>query len=142
MSGEQTLLGFDYGSRRIGVAMAQQPGNVTRRLKFVNNSPTRPDWPAIDRLVAEWLPNALVVGLSRHGDGSDSPVTRAIRKFAGKLGDRFDRPVYFEDERLSSVAAREALLDEGLPETKIARHLDSESARQILLSWLEHAARE
>ena len=141
MSNEQTTLAFDYGKVRIGVAVGHQPGELTRRLSVVRNSPAGPDWAAITKLVDEWLPDQLVVGLSRHADGSDSPVTKAIRRFAHALGEQFSRPVHLEDERLSSVAAREVLVEEGLSHAKIQKQLDSEAARQILLSWSRQARR-
>jgi len=137
MSGDLCLLGFDYGERRIGVAMGQQLGQVSRRLTTLKNGHSETLWQQINQLVEEWLPDALVVGLSRHADGSDSPVTQAIRRFAAELKRRFRLPVYFEDERLSSVAAKAVLQAEGLSKPRIEQQLDSESAHQILLSWLQ-----
>ena len=135
MNPEQTVLAFDYGKVRIGVAVGHQPGELTRRLSVVRNGPAGPDWAAISKLIDDWLPDQIVVGLSRHADGSDSPVTKAIRRFANSLKERFSRPVHLQDERLSSVAAREVLVEEGLSKAKIEKQLDCEAARQILLSW-------
>jgi putative Holliday junction resolvase len=130
----QTLLGFDYGQQHIGVAVGQGITGTASALCTVTAVRDSPDWARISTLISEWQPQALVVGLPRHADGSDSEITVAARKFAEQLEARYRLPVYTMDERLSSQAAA-ALLHQ---DTRNARAgLDAVAARIILQDWLD-----
>jgi len=133
-----TLLGFDYGRRRIGVAIGQDITATASALCTISAGPTGPDWAGIDRLVSEWQPGAMVVGLPRHADGSDSDSSVAARDFARQLETRYGLPVHLMDERLSSVAAEELQRQH---EAHAKTGLDALAARIILQDWLdtEHA---
>ncbi|MCP1728400.1 putative Holliday junction resolvase [Natronospira proteinivora] len=102
-----TWLGFDYGLKRIGVAVGQTLTAQANPLKIVACDQGKPDWSAIEALIQEWRPVALVVGLPRHADGTDNDLTPRVRRFARQLHGRFERPIYGLDEALSSQAARE-----------------------------------
>jgi putative Holliday junction resolvase len=130
----QTLLGFDYGKHRIGIAVGQDITGTATALCTLACHDGRPDWGNISRLIAEWTPAALVVGLPLHADGSDSTTTVAARRFAGELEARYQLPVYSMDERLSSHAATELLRD--APE-KNRDGIDAVAARIILQNWLD-----
>ena len=130
----QTLLGFDYGKHRIGIAVGQDITGTATALCTLACPDGRPDWEKINRLVAEWSPAALVVGLPLHADGSDSTTSVAARKFAGELEVRYRLPVYSMDERLSSHAAAE--LQREAPE-KNRDGIDAIAARIILQNWLD-----
>jgi putative Holliday junction resolvase len=129
----QTLLGFDYGKKRIGIAVGQ---GVTGTANALCTLPARdglPDWEQISALVEEWRPAALIVGLPRHADGSDAAITRDIRAFAQQLEGRYRLPVHLMDERLSSQAA--AVLQQQDRRGKAG--LDAIAARIILQDWLD-----
>ena len=129
----QTFLGFDFGVKRIGIAVGQRVTGTATALCTVNARNHAPDWEQIGALITEWRPNALVVGLPLHADGTDSAVTRAARKFAQQLEGRYRLPVHMMDERLSSQAA-EALQQE---DRQASAGLDAIAARIILQDWLD-----
>lgn len=128
-----TLLGFDFGTRRIGVAVGQRVTGTATALCTITAREDGPDWDRIEALVREWRPDALVVGLPRHADDTDSAITGRARAFAQELEERYRLPVYRMDERLSSRAAAELQQE--------ARHgkvgLDALAARIILQDWLD-----
>jgi putative Holliday junction resolvase len=130
----QTLLGFDYGRRRIGIATGQMITRTATALCTVNAGNGTPDWNRIDAIIEEWRPQALVVGLPRHADGSDSDMTQGARRFTRQLEARYGLPVHTMDERLSSHAAGE-LQRRATPGA--ATGLDAIAARIILQDWLD-----
>lgn len=130
----QTLLGFDYGQQRIGIAVGQRITGTASALCTVAAVRNSPDWARIAALINEWQPQALVVGLPCHADGSDSAVTQAARTFAEQLEARYRLPVFTMDERLSSHAAG-ALLHQDTHNA--AAGLDAVAARIILQDWLD-----
>lgn len=108
--GHRTLLGFDYGRRRIGVAIAQELTGTAAPLATVATLANgKPDWPALEKLVLTWRPDALVVGIPLNMDGTAQGMSRAARRFANQLHERFRLPVHTADERLSSVEAKSRL---------------------------------
>ncbi len=128
------VLGFDYGERRIGVAVGETGTRLAQPLTTLATRSGRPDWAAIERLLEEWRPAALVVGLPLHLDGKEQPMTHRAKRFGRQLQGRFGLPVNYADERLTSVEAS-LLLSE-----KKARHetaVDQVAAQLILQSWLE-----
>ncbi|HET6655716.1 MAG TPA: Holliday junction resolvase RuvX [Gammaproteobacteria bacterium] len=131
-------LGFDFGLRRIGVAVGQSLTQTAGGLGVVAARDGEPDWPAIERLATEWRPHALVVGIPYNADGSEQPITERARGFAHTLGERLDLPVYLVDERLSSHAAEAELKAERQAGRRRLRKgdIDSRAARLILESWL------
>jgi putative Holliday junction resolvase len=130
----QTLLGFDFGKQRIGIAVGQGVTGTATALRTVTSRNGKPDWEAISALVDEWNPEALVVGLPLHADGSDSDMTTAARKFARQLEARYRLPVYTMDERLSSHAARQLQQDD---RRGAKAGIDAVAAMIILQNWLE-----
>ncbi len=135
-----TVLGFDYGLRRIGVAVGETVTRTARPLAVVAAA-RGPDWPALDRLVAEWGPDALVVGIPYNLDGTPHALTRAAERFARRLAARYRLPVHRVDERLSSAAARAAIREARAagrlrrPARRGAR--DRAAAQVILQAWLD-----
>jgi len=103
------LMGFDYGSKRIGVAVGQTITATARPLTTILVKEQQPDWTQITRLIDEWQPNIFIVGLPHHADGSENVVTQAVHQFCQQLTIRYQRPVETIDERLSSIAAAEQL---------------------------------
>ena len=103
-----TVLAFDFGLRRIGVAVGQTVTGSASPLGVVANSNTGPDQARIAALIDEWRPSRLVVGLPLHADGSEGSMVEAVREFAGTL-ERHALPVDYCDERLSSREAEQTL---------------------------------
>ena len=129
-----TLLGFDFGTQRIGIAVGQSVTGTASALRTVASRNGKPDWETISLLINEWRPDALVVGLPLHADGSDSEMTGAARKFARQLEARYRLPVHTMDERLSSRAAR-GLQQDGKRGAQAG--IDALAAMIILQNWLE-----
>jgi putative Holliday junction resolvase len=139
VSPEGTWLGFDFGMRRIGVAVGQTATRTAGALVTVSHA-EQPDWQAITKLVQEWKPSGLVVGLPLDSDGNETDMSRAARRFASDLGQRFNVPVFFIDERLTSIMAGTQFAEarsEGRARRKDARKLDAMAAKIILENWLQ-----
>ncbi|MCU7959410.1 MAG: Holliday junction resolvase RuvX [gamma proteobacterium symbiont of Bathyaustriella thionipta] len=126
----RSLLGFDYGSKKIGVAVGQTLTASASPLLILRNKKQQPDWHSIDRLLQEWQPDALVVGEPLEMQGAATHATAGARKFARQLQSRYGKPVFLADERLTSRAAR---LDN--PHRKTA-DIDDLAAKLILETWL------
>jgi len=140
----RTLLGFDYGLKRIGVAVGQELTGTASPLETLTTTQTGIDWGEIERLIDEWKPHALVVGLPLNMDGSEHDMTLAARKFARRLQGRYGLPVYEVDERLSSIAAEEHIHDDvkrRLNRRNGRGRIDREAAQIILQTWLNEQQR-
>jgi putative Holliday junction resolvase len=133
----QTLLGFDFGTQRIGIAVGQSITGTASALCTINASQGKPDWVRISELIEHWRPDALVVGLPLHNDGSDSNISKAARKFAQQLEGRYQLPVHPMDERLSSHAAKQHMR-----QATGKQEVDAVAAMIILQDWLETQAHE
>lgn len=131
MSASPFWLGFDFGARRIGVAVGQQ---ITAQARPLAVLPTlqngQPDWARIGKLITEWSPQGVVVGVPRHDDGSSYLITAQAERFARQLHGRFGLRVETADERLSSF---EASLRLGHSKQHAA--LDAGAAAVILETW-------
>jgi len=138
----ETLLGFDFGTRRIGVAVGNTLTGSARPLCIVACEPVADRWTAIAALVAGWQPQRLVVGRPRHPDGAPLPVTSRCERFARQLGGRFGLPVELVDENFSSVEARAdraPTQPRGLGPDRVRRAgepVDAEAAAVILRQYL------
>ncbi len=137
------LLGFDFGLRRIGVAVGETVTGGARPLATLAAQQGRPDWNHIDELIRDWSPLALVVGLPVTLDGEDQPITVSARVFAGSLRERYHLPVHCSDERHSSQEASRRFAAQrasGQRRRRDAEGLDAVAAAVILESWLnEHS---
>ena len=138
------VMGFDYGARRIGVALGNRISGTARALDVVANGSGGPDWKRIEALLSEWRPDALLVGLPLTLDSGEQSNSHAARAFAAELENRHSRPVLMVDERLSSreaahrFAARRA---DGTARRKDAASLDAVAAEVIVEQWLRENAR-
>ena len=136
----QTLLGFDYGTKRIGVAVGQDISHSVTPLTTLPSQNDKPDWDAISKLIAEWQPDRLVVGLPLHLDGSIQPLTEKAQRFGNQLKGRYNLPVEMMDERLTSHEAEAELAARG---GKVAKaDIDALAAALILQSWLDQQSNE
>lgn len=138
-----TALGFDFGMRRIGVAVGQTITATANDLAVINVNNGEPDWAAVDKLVAQWRPQVLVLGIPYNADGSDHAVTCRVRDFATHMEGRFALPVSLVDERLTSRQAHAELKRERQAGRRRLKKgdIDSRSARLVLESWLHNAAK-
>lgn len=137
----ETILAFDFGLRRIGVAVGQQVTGSANPLGIVNNSDSGPDWKRITELHEEWQPARLIVGMPSHADGSRATITDDVDNFVAALR-RFQLPVETVDERFTSAEAAAMLKSEralGLRKRIRKELLDSTSAVLIAESWLRNA---
>ncbi|WP_417472479.1 Holliday junction resolvase RuvX [Luteimonas mephitis] len=133
-----TVLGFDVGARRIGVAVGSAFGHGARALAVIDVHADNIDWPTIDRLFKEWRPDGLVVGDPMTLDGGDQPIRQRAHAFARELQVRYQLPVVLMDERSSSVeAAQRFALDrsEGRRRRRDAAALDAVAAAVIVERW-------
>ncbi|MBU9176205.1 Holliday junction resolvase RuvX [Burkholderia gladioli] len=131
---EATLLAFDYGEKRIGVAVGNTLMRTARALVIVSNLNREYRFEAVGALIAEWRPDALVVGLPMHPDGTPHEMTQQAKRFGNQLNGRFNLPVSWIDERYSSVEARAGLRARG---AKADAAIDAEAARVILQHYLD-----
>lgn len=129
-----TLLGFDFGLQRIGIAVGQDITGTATALATVRSRNGRPDWDVIARFIDTWRPAALVVGLPLNADGSESAFTHSVKRFVHQLEGRFKLPVHTMDERLSTYAAH---CEAGGNEAPAPGGIDAAAAREILRSWLQ-----
>lgn len=132
-----TLLAFDFGTKSIGVAIGQRITGTARPLTALKAQEGVPDWTLIEKLLKEWQPEEVVVGLPLNMDGTEQPLTARARKFAGRLHGRFGIKVSLQDERLSTVEARSGLFARGGYRALNKGSIDSASAVIILESWFE-----
>jgi len=140
VSDHDLALGFDFGLRRIGVAVGSSATGSATPLGNVACRDGRPDWPAIQAFVTEWRPALLVVGLPYNSDGSENDMSRAARRFGHRLGNRLGLPVEFVDERLSSSEATRHLVEARRrgDRRRIRRQdVDPMAAAIILQTWLD-----
>ncbi len=136
----KTFLGFDYGEKFIGVAVGNTLSRLAQPLATLRVIKGRPVWPEVARLIEQWKPDALVVGLPLNMDGSESAMTRAARRFGNRLRGRYNLPVHMVDERLSSRVARDTLVEAGVPPRRHKYSLDKLAAQTILQAFLNERA--
>lgn len=136
----RTVISFDYGLRRIGVAVGNTLTGTADALATIDARDGEPDWPAIAGCIAEWRPAAIVVGVPYNMSGRNARLTAAALRFADRLGERYGVEVHRVDESLSSRAAEEDLRERRRSGAKTRRvrrgEIDREAARLLLLQWL------
>ena len=137
MSEPRLLLGFDYGSKQIGVAVGQAVTGQARELCVLKAQNGVPDWTQIERLLKEWQPDALVVGLPLNMDGTPSEMSARAEKFARRLHGRFQLPVFTHDERLTTFEAKGQRLAQGQRGGYRERPVDALAAALLLEGWLQ-----
>jgi putative Holliday junction resolvase len=134
-----TVLGFDVGARRIGVAVGSAFGHGARALAVIDVHGESTDWPAIDRLNKEWRPDGFVVGDPMTLEGGDQPIRERAHAFARELQARYRMPVVLVDERSSSIEAAQRFAADraaGRKRRRDAVVLDAVAAAVIVERWL------
>ena len=140
IAADATVLGFDVGSRRIGVAIGSAFAVAARAVAVVDVRGSEPDWPALDRLLKEWRPQGLVVGDPLTLEGEDQPNRKRAQAFARQLLARYAVPVVLVDERSSSVEAARRFAQQraaGHKRRRDAANLDAVAAAVIIERWLD-----
>lgn len=128
-------LGFDFGLKKIGVAVGQFVTLTAQPLTFIKVKEGNPDWSAIEKILKEWRPKCLIVGLPKSISGQPLSVTDHVLNFASAL-ERFKLPVHFSDERMTTKEARQALFDAGGFRALNYGKIDSVAAAIILEQWM------
>ena len=145
-----TFLGFDYSQNKIGIAVGQRLTGTANALTTLKSHHKKVDWQNIDRVLNEWHPAALIVGLPLTMDGEEQETTETAKLFARQLNKRYNLPVHFMDERLTSREASHILGYDGHTSPrrhskagkKVKKHkqqghdIDQLAAQLILQSWL------
>ena len=134
----ETFLGFDFGTKRIGIAIGGRNPYHCAPLCTVNTINGKPDWPAIAELINEWTPTGLVVGVPLQLNGDEQAMTTAAQRFMRQLAGRFNLPVHAADERLTSMEAQQIHKKQRqLGKRKTAgSDTDKIAASLILAGWL------
>ena len=136
-----TVLAFDFGERRIGIAVGEHLINSANPLTTIDNESNEVRFAAITELINEWQPKLLVVGLPLSLDGSETAVTQLCKKFARRLNGRFNLPVMLIDERYSSAEASQLLNQTGIKGRAQKAMLDQVAAQTILRSYFDSVSR-
>ncbi len=145
-----TFLGFDYSSNKIGIAVGQHLTRTATPLTTLISHQKRVDWPAIEQLVTQWHPAALIIGLPLTLAGEEQETTGTVKIFGNQLKERYNLPIHYMDERLTSREASEMLGYDGItsprrknrPGRKVKKHqrqghdIDQVAAQLILQGWL------
>ena len=132
-----TVLAFDFGVKRIGVAVGEFALLQAHALTTVHGESNVERFAAIAALIDEWQPIRLVVGLSQALDGSAHAMSARCTRFANQLRGRFSLPVDYADERLTSVEAGERLRQSGHTAKSAKPHLDAVAAQLILQAYFD-----
>jgi putative holliday junction resolvase len=133
-----TVLAFDFGEKRIGVAVGESMLKVAHPLTTINAEQNEVKFAQIGELIKEWRACLLVVGLPMHMDGEPHLLTQLSKKFAQRLEGRFNLPVVMVDERLSSAEAAQNLSAAGVKGIKQKAMLDAVAAQTILQSYFDN----
>lgn len=137
-----TILAFDYGTKSVGVAYGQSLTGTANELAPLPAREGIPNWESIGRLLQEWQPQQLLVGLPLNMDDSESELAKRARKFANRLHGRFGLPVVLFDERLSTREAKEEARQRGHRGNYAQSPVDSIAARLILESYFATASEQ
>ena len=136
-----TALAFDFGEKRIGVAVADLAVGIAHPLQSIHAADSKIRFATIQALIAEWQPVQLIVGEPHHADGGTHEIARLARRFAQRLEGRFGVPVAMADETLSSATAEQHLREQGMRGDKLKAALDSAAACEIMQTWLTQQQR-
>jgi putative Holliday junction resolvase len=139
---EGTVLAFDFGLKRIGVASGEHMLGIAHPLTTLNAEPNDDRFNLIADLIKEWRPSTLVVGLPLSLDGNEHEVTLVCKKFARRMDGRFNLPIIMIDERLSSAEASQSLSENGIKGRKQKTMLDQIAAQVILQSYFDMITHE
>ncbi|MFK8067728.1 MAG: Holliday junction resolvase RuvX [Gammaproteobacteria bacterium] len=127
-----SVLAFDFGEKRIGVAKGQTISDTAEPLKILDVHNGKIDWDSISNLIDEWQPNLLVVGMPTNYEGEEFGIAERVKRFCRQLKGRYHLPVQTINENLSSVEAKQRLGEKATQEG-----LDAIAAQVILETWFQ-----
>lgn len=128
-----SALGFDFGTHKIGIAAGQSVTGTATPVTTLSYIKQKPDWDGIERIIKEWQPDILIVGLPYQMDDAEAELAVRAKRFARRLEGRYKLPVEMIDERLTS---REAMNRLGKKSARDVTLVDSMAAKLILETWL------
>ena len=131
----EILLGFDFGTKRIGVAVGQTVTKTARPLCTIHAKNGEPQWNELNKIIKTWQPNAIIVGIPLNMDGTEQLLTQRAKQFANSLQEHYQIPVHGIDERLTTKNAREQLFSKGGYKALQKGQVDSVAAQLILETW-------
>lgn len=132
------FLGFDFGMRRIGVAVGQKLTCTASPLAVIKATDGVPNWQQLDPIIEKWQPTGIVLGIPLNMDGTTQEMTFCARKFGKRLYKRYQIPIFETDERLSTFEAKQRLLtDDVLKSFRKRSRQDDIAAQVILEAWFE-----
>jgi putative holliday junction resolvase len=134
----KTLLAFDYGTKNIGVATGQTITSSANSQASLKAKDGVPDWNQVEKLIQDWKPDLVLIGLPLNMDDSESELSARARKFANRIHGRFGVKVEMVDERLTSFEAKGEVMSRGGSRDYKNNPVDSIAARLILEGWLEN----
>ena len=137
-SSRAVVIGFDFGSKNIGVAIGQRITGMAAPLRTIRLGQSQEPWRTISEVVAAWRPAAFVVGLAYQFDGTENPITPATERFCQELERRYRIPVHRVDETLSTAESRQRFYADNRSCRALFRDLKDELAAQVILqTWLD-----
>ena len=125
------IIAFDYGEKKIGVAVGQTSTNTSSPLQIIFNKDNKTNWISISSLLDEWKPDLILLGKPLNMDGSDSEIMEKVDKFYKELKSIYDADIEFVDERLTTFEAREILKDEKYD------NVDAHAAKILIDNWFD-----
>ena len=125
------IIAFDYGEKKIGVAVGQTSTNTSSPLQIIFNKDNKTNWISISSLLDEWKPDLILLGKPLNMDGSDSEIMKKVDKFYKELKSIYDADIEFVDERLTTFEAREILKNEKQD------NVDAHAAKILIDNWLD-----
>ncbi|MEZ9199003.1 Holliday junction resolvase RuvX [Shewanella sp. 10N.286.54.B9] len=134
----QTVLGFDYGTKSIGIAIGEGLTASARPLMSIKAIDGIPKWEEIGAIIDEWKPDVVVVGLPLNMDGTEQEITQRAKKFANRLNGRFGVKIATQDERLTTADAKARLFEMGGYKALTKGQVDAMSAVLIIESYFEN----
>ena len=125
------IIAFDYGDKKIGVAVGQTSTNTSSPLQIIFNKDNKTNWISISSLLDEWKPDLILLGKPLNMDGSESEIMKKVEKFYKELKSIYDADIEFVDERLTTFEAREILKNEKQD------NVDAHAAKILIDNWLD-----
>ena len=125
------IIAFDYGEKKIGVAVGQTSTNTSSPLQIIFNKDNKTNWVSISSLLDEWKPGLILLGKPLNMDGSESEIMKKVDKFYKELKSIYDADIEFVDERLTTFEAREILKDEKQD------NVDAHAAKILIDNWFD-----
>ena len=125
------IIAFDYGEKKIGVAVGQTSTNTSSPLQIIFNKDNKTNWASISSLLDEWKPDLILLGKPLNMDGSESEIMKKVDKFYKELKSIYDADIEFVDERLTTFEAREILKDEKQD------NVDAHAAKILIDNWFD-----